>query len=134
MVDLWTYLRNVRWGWVDAVKKAEKSGDLEPLARLLRSDTPMEKATCVLLAELFDRHRLGRKRGRPKSSDLALLAGSADLAPLPACSARTHRWSSPRESSSRNCLTGVGWSANEVGHGRCSGCLHETGTPTPPRR
>jgi hypothetical protein len=79
MVDSRTYLRS--WGWVDAVKKAEKSGDLQPLACLLRLGAPMEKATRLLLAELFDRHRLGRKRGRPRSSDLALLA-RIDLAPF----------------------------------------------------
>jgi len=65
MVDFWTYVPNFRWGWVDAVRKAEASGDLRPLARLLRSDAPMEQSMRNLLAQLFDRHRLGRRRGRP---------------------------------------------------------------------
>jgi hypothetical protein len=65
MVDFWIYLRNLKWGWIDAVKEAEKSGDMEPLARLLRSDTPIEPSTRDLLANLCDRRRLVRKKGRP---------------------------------------------------------------------
>ena len=65
MVDFWTYLYNFRWGWVDAVKTAEASGDLAPLARLFCANTPMEQSTRGLLADLCDRHRLGRKPWRP---------------------------------------------------------------------
>ena len=65
MVDFWTYLYNFRWGWVDAVKTAEASRDLAPLARLFCANTPMEQSTRGLPADLCDRHRLGRKPGRP---------------------------------------------------------------------
>jgi hypothetical protein len=65
MIDLWTYLRNFKWGWVDAVKEAETTGDLTALARVLRSDSPIEPSTRDLLANLCDQRRLGRKQGRP---------------------------------------------------------------------
>jgi hypothetical protein len=42
MIDWGTYVRSRPW--VEAVGTAQNSGDLEPLARVLRSDVPMEKA------------------------------------------------------------------------------------------
>ena len=65
MIDPWTYLRNFEWGWVDAVKEAETTGDLTALARVLRSDSPIDSWTRDLQANLCDRRRLVRKRGRP---------------------------------------------------------------------
>jgi hypothetical protein len=49
--------------WVDALREAEKSGDLRPLARCLRSDIVIEQSTRELIAKLFDRRRLARKQG-----------------------------------------------------------------------
>jgi hypothetical protein len=65
MIDFWIYARNLKWGWVDAVKEAEATGDLTALARVLRSGSPIERSTRDLLARLCDRRRLIRKRGRP---------------------------------------------------------------------
>ena len=65
MIDFWTYVRNFKWGWVDAVKEAEATDDLTSLARVLRSDSPIDSSTRDLLANLCDRRRLVRKRGRP---------------------------------------------------------------------
>jgi hypothetical protein len=49
--------------WVDALREAEKSGDLRPVARVLRSNIPIEQSTRELIAKLFDRRRLARKQG-----------------------------------------------------------------------
>jgi hypothetical protein len=65
MIDFWTYARNLKWGWVDAVKEAEATGDLTALARVLRSESPIERSTRDLLACLCDRRRLVRTHGRP---------------------------------------------------------------------
>jgi hypothetical protein len=65
MIDVGSYKRNLEWGWVDAVKKVEATGDLSALARALRSDSPIDGSTRYLLARLCDRRRLVRKRGRP---------------------------------------------------------------------
>jgi hypothetical protein len=64
MIDIRTYARNLKWGWVDAVKDAEATGDLTALARVLRSVSPIEPSTRDLLARLCDSRRLVRKRGR----------------------------------------------------------------------
>jgi hypothetical protein len=65
MIDIRTYARNLKCGWVDAVKDAEATGDLTALARVLRSVSPIERATRNLLARLCDSRRLVRKQGRP---------------------------------------------------------------------
>jgi hypothetical protein len=64
MIDFWTYMRNFEWGWVDAAKDAEATGDVTSLARVLRSVSPIEPSTRDLLARLCDSRRLVRKRGR----------------------------------------------------------------------
>jgi hypothetical protein len=68
VIDFWTYARNLKWGWVDAVKEAEATGNLAALARVLRSASPIECATRDLLARLCDSRRLVRKRGRQLQS------------------------------------------------------------------
>jgi hypothetical protein len=53
--------------WENAIRKAERSGDLTEIAALIRSDTYMG-FSARLLAKLFDEHRLVRKkRGNWKS-------------------------------------------------------------------
>jgi hypothetical protein len=64
MIDFWTYVDHLKWGWVDAVKEAEATGDLTSLARVFRSVSPIEPSTRDLLARLCDSRRLVRKRGR----------------------------------------------------------------------
>jgi hypothetical protein len=68
VIDFWTYVRNFKWGWVDAVKEAEATGNLTALARVLRSVSPIEPSTRGLLARLCDSRRLVRKRGRQLQS------------------------------------------------------------------
>jgi hypothetical protein len=63
MSDLLARLRNRR-DWDVALREAEMSGDLAPLARLFDSGAPLEQATSRLFVKLFDRRRLIRKPGR----------------------------------------------------------------------
>src|SRR5271169_1549819 len=65
--DLLTRLRAQR-DWDNAIREAETSRDLEGIVGLLRSDAPMGEWSRELLAEMFDAHRLIRKkRGAWKS-------------------------------------------------------------------
>jgi hypothetical protein len=60
-VSAGTYMRNLLW--VQAAKEAQKSGDLEPLARLFDNpNVSLEMPVRHLLATLFRSRKLARKQ------------------------------------------------------------------------
>ena len=60
--------------WIQAVKTAEKTGDLQGLVDLLRSDAKIEPTTRKLLAELLSRGVLRKKKGGQRKPIFELTA------------------------------------------------------------
>jgi hypothetical protein len=52
--------------WMRAVDRADELGKTDYLVELLESDTPFGRWARKILADLFNRHNLRKKRGRPR--------------------------------------------------------------------
>ena len=69
--DLPTHLRNQR-DWRDAINKAEQSGDLAGIIRLICSGVPVDQSTRIRLEALSNDHRVVCKKRGPKKKQLSM--------------------------------------------------------------
>ena len=78
-LDLLTRLRNQR-DWHDAISKAEQSGGLAEIIRLIYLGVPVDQSTRLRLEALSNDHRVVRRKRGPKKKQLSMKDIYADAA------------------------------------------------------